>query len=366
MAGVDSSRDLDSSLDDPGSIFPIHEGLSVRTEQTFPEDAFGRNWTRIESDSERRRQGRSWPPPPAFVTGDRQSPRWTRDTILPSVSSSRAHWPSEAEDARAWHARLHASRDHEEARVSQTNWIQPEVAVDDYFESHSRPRPRTSYEFHEPLQWYDYDSNGRTRSHAGPPQHKLTTFSGANNRSTQFSSHTAYDMRDPAPPFEDPDTTQNTWMADLERRHDQVGGSPARHAPKNSNLLRVLQIAASTQELLYNLEGPQESRRERLLKVQRSSYQILNQIHDLANFADSPLPVPGVPPASNYQPVTNQSSSSLGPDDVIARLHQSNPEAAEQAARDMAAIRARTHGNIPKPPAADKGKEREGGGNDEG
>jgi hypothetical protein len=47
------------------------------------------------------------------------------------------------------------------------------------------------------------------------------------------------------------------------------------------------------------------------------------------------------------------------PDDIIARLEQSNPQAAEQAAKDMAAIRARTHGNVQKPFIEDRRHDRD-------
>jgi hypothetical protein len=93
----------------------------------------------------------------------------------------------------------------------------------------------------------------------------------------------------------------------------------------------------------------------------------MGQIQDLASSVNTPLPPRVVSNAGpSFPPSARPASSGHGQNDIIARLQKSNPQAAEQAARDMAAIRARTHGNAQKAPSTDKGKDRESGGDKEG
>ena len=112
-----------------------------------------------------------------------------------------------------------------------------------------------------------------------------------------------------------------------------------------------------TTELLSELEGPPETRRERLRRVQRSSHGILRQVEDLENFANASFPGRALSSARPaYQHLHASSASANRTNDPITRLQQTDPQAAEQAARDMAAIRARTHGNGQRPLAMENDK----------
>lgn len=121
------------------------------------------------------------------------------------------------------------------------------------------------------------------------------------------------------------------------------------------------QIAISCRGLLHDLQETDDTQYERLWGVQRSSHQIMRQIQDLASFAHAPdhqsRPVSHLPPVA--QSPRNTRHGVPVPDNIVARLEQNNPQAAEQAAKDMAAIRARTHGNVQKPFVDDRRKERE-------
>lgn len=360
-----------------------YEGLSARivtdSRRTLPfagESMKDKQWTHEELGSESRGEGPSRPSARLSQTSaldDQQSPLWTSRTARSAGSSgSNAQWRSEGLVHEGLQYGSHRST-REEARLPDINRFQHEGIVDNdpyaQLRPHSDPRPRTSYEFHEPLHWYDNDSTRRTRSHGGRTQHHPAPLPqpASYDRMSRFPGNAAYDMRTGAPPLMDLAPAQGARLTDLERRRDQVGGQLPAALARQKLRISLLQIAATTRELLYNLEGPQETRRERLWKVQRATHQIMGQIQDLATSVNIPLPPrvssnagPSFPPSA--RPV----SSGHGLNDIIARLQKSNPQAAEQAARDMAAIRARTHGNAQKAPGTDKGKERESGGDKEG
>lgn len=93
----------------------------------------------------------------------------------------------------------------------------------------------------------------------------------------------------------------------------------------------------------------------------RASHEIVDQLKDLAYHASwqrqppGPTQTPLLAHPTGMHPNPDPSSTL----DVVTRLERTNPEAAAQAARDMAAIRARTHGNFLNPPAEESRKERE-------
>ena len=93
----------------------------------------------------------------------------------------------------------------------------------------------------------------------------------------------------------------------------------------------------------------------------RASHEIVEQLQDLAYQTTWPRQPPGLTQNAlpSQPPGIQPRSDSPSTLDVVARLERTNPGAAAQAARDMAAIRARTHGTFPNPAVEDNRKERE-------
>ncbi|KAJ9093438.1 hypothetical protein QFC21_006469 [Naganishia friedmannii] len=127
--------------------------------------------------------------------------------------------------------------------------------------------------------------------------------------------------------------------------------------------MRCEEIATNCLEILQNLEGTENSRQQRKRRMVRASHEIVDQLQDLAYHGTWPTQPPGPTYGAHLAQAPGMHnpgsdfpmSSSL---DVVARLERTNPEAAAEAARDMAAIRARTHGTFPDPPVEENRKER--------
>jgi hypothetical protein len=241
LRGVDLAPEQPIEQQDPGWLRSNYDGLSVRMEadsrRTLPSagESFGvQQWTPSVYNSERRGKD-GWMPtiiPQTSAIDDQQSPRWTSGTTRHGESSGGGtQWRSDSlVYGNVQYASLHALN--EEARVPNVNRFQHELMVDNDSRPQMRPRsdrrPRTSYEFHEPPSWYDDDSTGRTRSHAGSTQHHPAAFAqpASYDRISHFPSNTGYDMRDHASPQVELNVVQGARLSDLERRRDQVSQWP--------------------------------------------------------------------------------------------------------------------------------------------
>ncbi|KAJ9108097.1 hypothetical protein QFC19_002562 [Naganishia cerealis] len=124
---------------------------------------------------------------------------------------------------------------------------------------------------------------------------------------------------------------------------------------------RCEEIATNCREILQNLEGTEDTRQHRRRRLVRASLEIVEQLQYLVNLS-TPSRHPAGPSQGTVLSQTPTIRSSLDFTshlDVVARFEQMNPEAAEQAARDMAAIRARTHGTFPKQAEEESKKEKD-------
>lgn len=174
-------------------------------------------------------QGRSWPPvstPTRGLADDRHPSDWSRHG-----EDSSSCWRNEAryyEGTQLQRIRP-ANASTGDTKNEVERWNQRAATSGDNPLQHLtlRPRPRTSHVGYEPQPWFGEDSISRTRSSGEPSRNGSTAFPQAtlNDNVAQIPQNTSPDMRDLV--FDiDLETAERMWIADLERRRDQVRPRP--------------------------------------------------------------------------------------------------------------------------------------------